>query len=146
MDLSISEPWLSVENNNGTFTGNTGNHPLTFDASDIEEPCTLLSHLIIKSNGGHVRFNVIMNVDYYDAIEELDNTRTLYPNPANDQLNLTQSKGLKEIRVYNLMGQLIDQYDNCSSTQLSIAHLESGHYFFELEYTDQTIRKKILKN
>ena len=76
----------------------------------------------------------------------------IYPNPANDVLNIEFSKTpeLTEqsitIEITNTLGQLVLQEKMLNShSSLSIQDLQSGVYYLEFKTTNSIIRKKFIK-
>jgi hypothetical protein len=70
------------------------------------------------------------------SISELDvaNSLSLYPIPLNEQSKLVSKSGeiIKQIMIYNLMGQKIGQYQAGSSTfDIGSINLKSGTYIIE---------------
>lgn len=65
------------------------------------------------------------------GMPEVDNNTqiSLYPNPAENNLNVTLNKSA-EITVYNIMGQVVmNQQGNAGVNRLDISNLNSGVYF-----------------
>ena len=87
------------------------------------------------------------------GINELNGSSTkvnVYPNPATNQLNIsTTGKDLiKEIKIYNSIGQLAfdTEYTNTTEYNLNISDYTQGIYFIEV-YSDKTkYVKKFIKN
>lgn len=75
------------------------------------------------------------------------------PNPFNPTTNISytiSSRGKVELKVYNLLGQmvrsLVDDYKEAGtySVTFNASHLASGVYFYQLKTDNQTISKKLL--
>ncbi len=68
------------------------------------------------------------------------NDIVVYPNPANDNLTVTANSIIKEISVYNTLGQLIIR-QNCNNNknEVNITQLQPGIYF--ITATDEANRK-----
>jgi hypothetical protein len=59
----------------------------------------------------------------------------LYPNPANNELNVVYdgSADIKNIGVYNIIGKLLTVYKvSGASANLNLEHIPSGIYFVRL--------------
>ncbi len=67
---------------------------------------------------------------------------SVYPNPANEVLNVLTNETIKQITIYNMQGQKLIQ--NTSSV-LNIASLSSGMYLLELQTTNGTSSVKFIK-
>ncbi|GHU68662.1 hypothetical protein FACS189413_06100 [Bacteroidia bacterium] len=80
------------------------------------------------------------------AIEEMKNESTirLYPNPADTYFKVDASASVKEIKVYNLLGQEI--YQSASETEITIAHWAKGQYLVKVQLeNNQNLVQKIIK-
>lgn len=81
---------------------------------------------------------------------ELKNTISYWPNPAND-LIFIESKGfiIKDIKIYNKLGQLIKevQYINSNMLQIDISNLPDGIYIGMIKNNnEESTNIKLLKN
>ena len=73
----------------------------------------------------------------------------LYPNPAQDQLNINTSSIMKKITIYNLNGRIVYQTNNYNSSTISISlnDLSKGIYTISVETdTSKTYTNKFIKN
>jgi len=73
---------------------------------------------------------------------EIENL-TFYPNPVENQLNITASDVITKIEVYNLIGQQIKSISNNSNTiQIDLSELSSSTYIIKVysEQKNQTIK------
>ena len=77
---------------------------------------------------------------------EADLNVWLYPNPANELLNISglENREVKALTVYNLQGQLlIDQKDDTSA--INVSGLSSGVYFVKIETAEGAVFKRFIK-
>ncbi|MDO5968245.1 T9SS type A sorting domain-containing protein [Flavivirga aquimarina] len=78
---------------------------------------------------------------------ELNNTVKLYPNPANDILNITNAQGLK-VSIYSILGEQVLttklEQANANAT-IDISSLKTGVYFVKTANANRAITKKIIK-
>jgi hypothetical protein len=60
----------------------------------------------------------------------------LFPNPFIDKITIEHKFGdeIRDVKIYNTQGKLIDQYLSIKSPFLSLAHLPEGIYFFEVGF------------
>ncbi len=75
-----------------------------------------------------------------------DNQFKLYPNPANETINITlpiNKNEKEEIQLFNSIGMLLKETEASQSTQLNIGDLPSGLYFIHLKNHPQTNGKFI---
>ena len=64
----------------------------------------------------------------------------IYPNPANETVNLEMDKGTYYLRVSNAVGQTIFQQNTEGATSINVATWTNGIYLFEL--TDKATNKQ----
>lgn len=67
---------------------------------------------------------------------------SVYPNPANDVLNIQTNETIKQVTVYNMQGRKLIQE---ASSVLNITSLSSGVYLVELQTTNGTSSVKFIK-
>jgi hypothetical protein len=72
------------------------------------------------------------NNDYTSGISEKDNKNlVLYPNPANQSfvINFTEAQeGVKQIRIFDMLGKEVISIESPSSNTINIANLPTGIY------------------
>ena len=67
----------------------------------------------------------------------------LYPNPANDILNIEMTNDVKSIEIYNIQGQKVK---TSNQKQINVADLSAGLYMIKVEDTENaTATKKFVK-
>ncbi len=80
----------------------------------------------------------------------LEENVSVYPNPANDILNVKLSQNLEaDIRVFDTLGKLVVYQPNISisgSHSVSVSNLNSGIYFVRINTETGTVTKKFIKN
>lgn len=76
----------------------------------------------------------------------INSVMELFPNPTHDKLYFTSNNlaGIKQLIIYNQNGQKILAQKKLSSNSIDVSKLKSGLYIIELEYENETIRKKII--
>ena len=68
---------------------------------------------------------------------------SLYPNPANDILNIEMTSDVKSIEIYNIQGQKVL---SSNQKQINVSNLASGIYMIRIQDVDNAIAtKKIVK-
>ena len=76
----------------------------------------------------------------------LDDCFSVYPNPANDFINISNSDKIKSKTIYSITGQLVKKETN-QNEKIDISNLQQGVYLLEIETTNnQKFTKKIVKN
>lgn len=85
------------------------------------------------------------SVDVLVGIEELDASLfQVFPNPANEQINVRSSIELNRIQIISISGQLVfDEKVNTMDYQIDVSDFVSGMYFIKLETDEGTISRKI---
>ena len=67
---------------------------------------------------------------------------TLYPNPAQDILNIETQQQIETVKIYNLQGQLIKEV---STNSIDVSNLNTGLYFVQVTVDGKSITKKFIK-
>ena len=108
----------------------TGSFYYIYSVRPIYEDCFgLMSHLV---------------ADYINDVDEKNTIKaTIYPNPSQNEFNIV-CDNMTRITVYNVMGSKIMDTD-VNSSRYSISSLESGVYFINIETTNGSIVKKVVK-
>lgn len=75
------------------------------------------------------------------------NNITLFPNPTENELIITNEKNINQIEIYNVIGQLKLKKENFSNEcKLDLSFLSEGTYLLKLYIDDKVVTKKIIKN
>lgn len=96
----------------------------------------------------NVQANHTIFASFAAGIDEniLQNTIFIYPNPANDILNVKTTQRFEKVEITSLLGQLIySQAITEDNFQINIADLTSGVYFIRLTGDNGMITKKFVK-
>lgn len=73
-------------------------------------------------------------------------TIKIYPNPLKNSLNIKSKHTVKEIKIYNLLGQEIKSFKSeVKIESIDISELETGQYFVKLKSSNNQEIKKIVK-
>jgi len=71
---------------------------------------------------------------------------TIYPNPTNTNLNITASKTIEGIQVYNILGQLVlTANPNNSDVTIDVRNLNAGNYILKVTAEDVTNIVRFIK-
>lgn len=82
-----------------------------------------------------------LGVDGYDLSQI-----AVYPNPASDIVNIQSTSTINSITIYDVQGRKIQATKvNSQTTEVNIAGLNSGIYFFSIETDNGRSMKKVLK-
>ena len=81
-------------------------------------------------------FKTIVTTQSTNIVEN-QNTMKVYPNPAHDQINIS-AKGMKEIKVYNVLGALVETIPGQDKDfiRINTENYMNGVYFFNIKYND----------
>ena len=76
---------------------------------------------------------------------ELDKAIAIYPNPVTDQLHIQMPSNImiENVRLFNNIGQLVLE---TNSSNFSVTSISSGVLYAEIQTTQGTFHKKIIKN
>ena len=134
VNTSASSSWLSTNDNGGNAAGyGLNTHEFIFDASNYNSPGTYETTFTVESNGGKMFITAIMDVSDITGNKEIEGLGfTVYPNPANDILNVNLKNLPESIRILSSTGQCVDIINNISySNTIDISHLALGSYMLE---------------
>ncbi|MCD6112088.1 MAG: T9SS type A sorting domain-containing protein, partial [Bacteroidales bacterium] len=88
-----------------------------------------------------------VTADFNVGINEESGMVSIYPNPATDVLNIKVSNDIREIKVYNYVGQVV-YGTNVTSTkaiQINTSEYKAGTYLMQFTTEDgKTITKKVV--
>ena len=84
-------------------------------------------------------------------IEASQNSISIYPNPANDVINVavTNSNGIVSIEkatITDINGRTIKNVASVTNNQINVSDLNSGIYFLTIETAEGNTTKKFIKN
>jgi len=91
--------------------------------------------------------NNILSVSNFDVEESF----SMYPNPAKDILNIRFKNSVNDINVsiYDSLGKLVYNKETRlinSKCVLNVSNLNSGLYFISINSKGKTLTKKLIKN
>lgn len=75
-----------------------------------------------------------------------DKSFTYYPNPVKNILNLSYTKNITNVTVYNLLGQsVLDNKNDATSSIVDMSHLPTGTYIVKVMADNQVKTIKVMK-
>jgi len=82
--------------------------------------------------------------------KQTDEELKIYPNPCRDYLTIEfpqNKKNTTDISFYNMLGNLVMQEDNITTTrvQMNLAHLPQGYYLLSVNQNEKTLTGRFLK-
>ncbi len=148
--LTVSFDWLSysqssaetmdigystTDNNVSSFTW-LGQRDYLTTSGDFETEV-----IDIPAGARYVAFKYLSNYKYYLWLNNLtitgtivgvdnhENIATIYPNPANNVLNINANSNISMVEVFNVMGQVVASFDaNDVNTQINTSNFANGVY------------------
>ncbi|AOW19530.1 leucine-rich repeat domain-containing protein [Urechidicola croceus] len=89
-----------------------------------------------------------ITIDAALGIDELKDTKfSVYPNPANDILFVSNISDLAKIEIYDLLGKKVISKENITSqTQLKLTNLKTGVYILKVSINNKVLTQKLIKN
>ena len=74
-------------------------------------------------------------------------TLNMYPNPANDVLNISSQRTINTVEIFNVLGQkVITMQVEDTSAEINVSNLNAGIYLIKYEINNSTSTKKFVKN
>lgn len=146
-----------------TATGGSGNYTYSWTPADIIVDPSAAATSAVPSELGETVFVVTVSdgtntketeVSVYvincDDVEEyLYQDVKVYPNPANDVIYINVDKSYEELTwiMYNIQGQVVGKSSqNADEMQISVAGLNSGVYYLNINVDGNHMMRKIVVN
>ena len=77
------------------------------------------------------------------GVENHEMDATIYPNPANNVLNINANSNINRVEVYNMMGQMVGSYTaNDMNTQINTTSFANGVYTVKISTENGTTTTK----
>lgn len=84
-----------------------------------------------------------LNVTVGVGVEDHESNAVIFPNPANNVLNINANSNINRVEVYNMMGQMVGMYEaNDVNTQINTTAFANGVYTVKIETENGTMTKK----
>ncbi len=79
------------------------------------------------------------------GIRDNDNTVSVYPNPANNIINVNAASNINMVEVFNMMGQRVAAYDaNDTNVQINTTALNNGMYMMRITTENGVSNQKLM--
>lgn len=120
------------------------------DFADTIIPFMYHCHILMHEDAGMMgQFVVKPNITGVNEFSLNDNTITVYPNPAKNQINISIKDGVTEapvrVSIYDILGKVIyNEYCSKNKTTINSSDWASGLYTIRLEQNEKSIYKKII--
>ena len=81
------------------------------------------------------------------SVEDINSKIKIYPNPANQIVNINSLNNIKDINIFNVIGQKVLSFNNLNTDnyEINISSLIKGIYFIEVIDNNNKILKKLIK-
>ena len=102
----------------------------------------------IFTDGEVEDYNVDITTAAAPIVQLKDLQMELYPNPTSDMLNvvLTSKFEMKNIKIYNALGQILDDFDTKDSQlKINLGNYPDGIYYIGVDDGHETALKKFFK-
>ncbi|MBI9038382.1 MAG: T9SS type A sorting domain-containing protein [Bacteroidales bacterium] len=88
-------------------------------------------------------YSILKIIKNNSDLNDVSNNINIYPNPANDIINISSNEVINKIEIINLSGQiLINSVENSRNVRLNMETFSSGVYLIKI-YTSDNIKTKI---
>lgn len=111
------------------------NYPITSYA--IKTHTLLVNAVTFSANPNYCS---LMNVDESSSKQKV----TFSPNPAHSKIVINASDKIESVEVYDISGKLISTHFN--TNEIEVSELTQGMYFLRMNFGDEIITKKFIKN
>ena len=110
----------------------------------IPEDTAISLPAFAKVNGDEDFVTVL--VTHHQQQMEKETSLTAYPNPTTTYLNIKSESNLKEIHIYNLLGQEVDGFatNNEKQIEIDVSRLKKGVYLLKIETGIGVVSKKFI--
>jgi len=120
-----------------------------YDLGNQNEAILIHADIQINSNlfnGGYTAVYSSINLEDVGFDESLSAEEvSLYPNPANEVVNIVSPENTSEILILNAIGQEVNSIKNpAQSVNLKVSDYETGVYFVQFKKGDAVITKKLI--
>ncbi len=141
--------WLSTDISSGILAEDEYEDIIvTLDATELPTGNGYLGQLIVRSNdleNDQVTKLVNMNVIVGIGEDGLQETISIYPNPANDYLRIETNGKISNVRIINSIGQVVlEQNAGMNNVTISTEALQAGVYFVNIETKNGTTTQKVV--
>jgi len=90
----------------------------------------------VNYDGGTINFLVEIDGELL-KVTELSSTAKIYPNPANDQVRVECANDIESIKIYNMMGAMVQTIPASSKiVNVNLSDYSNGVYFFNIRQSD----------
>jgi hypothetical protein len=141
--------WLSTNPSFGVLApGSNETIVVTIDASSLQELTIYKGKLHVRSNDPvNEQINISVWITVLVGVNETGEKAyvSVYPNPANDVLNLVANTEITNVTISNNLGQVVySGLVNNTETQIRLDEFKTGMYFVTIETNNGTATQKLM--
>ncbi|WP_300570485.1 T9SS type A sorting domain-containing protein [Flavobacterium sp.] len=140
---------LTAVENNATYQWidcDNGNQPILNETNQFFEPAVSGNYAVIVTNAGNYQVTSACIPFTFLGTPEFEKLGLkLYPNPITDKFCITGDIEVKQLIIYNLLGQQILKF-NGNKKEYSINQLQTGTYIVKVETEKGVVSSRIIKN
>ena len=92
--------------------------------------------------------DILLTGDVAESINDINSKIKIYPNPANQIVNINSLNKIEDINIYSVIGQKVLNFDNLNTNnyEINIRNIIKGIYFIEIkDINNNKILKKLIK-
>lgn len=158
INLTVTHIDTAITNANGVFSvAQTGATYQWFDCNTLVAvsgetnqsftPLLNGSYAVILNYNGCTDTTGCQSIFNVGLNENASTSLTLYPNPAQDHLQVTCSQIITKCQIFDITGKVISNYlhTKLKTEILDISTLKAGNYILEIQTENETIRRKFIK-
>jgi hypothetical protein len=129
------------------FSAANGSYSTIVFFPDFEDPLTNTGDIFIYFDDITLN-NVGTPTLSTNLPKTIENQIVVYPNPAQDVINITSTIVLKDIVIYDASGKMVAKYEDFNAeNSIPIATFKSGIYWIKIKDFDENVLiKQIIKN
>lgn len=131
----VPASWATLSKPEGSIAiGETDEVTVNFNSIGMEDNLNLDAVAIFKTNDPNnetVRIPLHLNIDWTSVVENVEETVSVYPNPATTAVTL-KGENLSHVAIYNVAGQLVKVVKLSDTINNIDMNVEAGVYFFSI--------------
>jgi hypothetical protein len=99
-----------------------------------------------RSNKRGINVAVEEDEEPIGAVNEIDASFSIYPNPTNSTIKIAYSERIEEIEIRDVTGKIVlKEKNNSAQFEADLSHFESGVYFISIITSQNQLVGKIIK-
>lgn len=139
---------LLVEGSTCYYGTGTSNSILLANTNPVLETICVDNVAFAQANFPHIPTQTVFIDDCLLGTDDFETSSiSIYPNPTRDFITIASEEFISEIKVYNMLGELILKVDAIeSSNTINLASFKSGVYFIGVSLEGDTRNFRIIKD